>query len=176
MHRIVMAALVGAGVVAAVVPAPAWSQQKLIACHVGQRVGLPGSGQGTVVALRGTGGCDVKADGYENVQTWAAWMLTSVGGAAAPLNKAVLPGGAPRPGNYQCFGGSAGNMKLRFGGGNSYSNEQGATGSYKFRPSGQMEFVSGPWKGFYAKTLGNGRVGLTSKPDGTFYQMTCDPR
>ena len=44
------------------------------------------------------------------------------------------------------------------------------------RPSGQMEFTSGPWKGFYAKTLEGGRVGLTSKPDSSFYQMTCDPR
>lgn len=104
-------------------------------------------------------------------------MLTAIAGSparAAP--PAAQAGGAPRPGNYQCFGGSAGNMKLRFMGRNSYANEQGASGTYKFRPSGQMEFVSGPWKGFYAKSLGNGRVGLTSRPDGTFYQMTCDPR
>ncbi len=82
----------------------------------------------------------------------------------------------PRAGNYQCFGCAAGNMKLRFTGGNGYANEQGSAGVFRMRPSGQMEFTSGPWKGFYAKTLDNGRVGLTSKADGTFYQMTCDPR
>lgn len=165
-------ALAGAAGVAAWT-LPAAAQEKLSKCYVGQRVGLPGSGQGTVVALRGSG-CDVKADGYDNVQTWAAWMLTAV--AASPVQRAAPVAATPKPGNYQCFGGPAGNLKLRFGAGNSYANEQGSAGTYKVRPSGQLEFVSGPWAGFYAKTLDGGRVGLTSRAESTFYNMTCDPR
>lgn len=153
---------------------PAVAQEKLTACYVGQRVETPGGAQGTVVALRGTGGCDVRGDRFKDVQTWAAFMLKPVAGS--PVKKAEPVAATPKAGLYQCNGGAAGIMKLRFAGAGSYSNEQGSSGAYKMRPSGQMEFTSGPWKGFYAKTLPNGRVGLTSVADGTFYNMTCDPR
>lgn len=152
-------------------------QQRLTSCRVGQRVVLPGGGMGTVISLTPNKACNVQADGYKDYQAWSAWMLAPAPGtAAATVAPKPAGGGTPRTGNYQCFGGAAGNMKLRFGPGASYANEQGKTGAYKMRPSGQMEFVSGPWAGFYAKTLGDGRVGLTSRADSTFYQMTCDPR
>jgi hypothetical protein len=152
---------------------PAAAQEKLRSCAVGQRVVMPGGYPGTVSAVYGQGGCTVKdAKGLES--SWAAFMLSAAPGSPAPKEAPIPP--TLKAGTYQCFGGAAGNMKLRFGPGATYANEQGAKGVYIMRPSGQMQFTSGPWKGFYAKTLDNGRVGLTSKPDGTFYQMTCDPR
>lgn len=108
------------------------------------------------------------------------WIAITAAGLAAlcpaPVTAQTRAAGVPRPGLYQCYGNAGGNMKLRFTGGTGYANEQGSAGQFKMRPSGQLEFVSGPWKGFYAKDLGNGRVGLTSRPDGTFYNMTCDPK
>lgn len=152
---------------------PASAQQKLQSCSVGQKVLMPGGYPGTVSAVYGQGGCTVKdAKGLES--SWAAFMLSAAPGAPAPKNTPVPA--TPKAGKYQCFGGAAGNIKLTFGPGATYANEQGARGAYAMRPSGQMQFTSGPWKGYYAKTLDHGRVGLTSKPDGTFYQMTCDPR
>lgn len=177
MHKVTTLALAGVGAtIAAMAPQPAAAQEKLSKCYVGQRVQIPPSSMGTVVRIPRPGACDVHWDGYKpgTYDTWSAWMLTSVPGS--PVQRAAPIASTPRAGNYQCFGGSAGNMKLRFGGGNTYANEQGATGTYRMRPSGQMEFVSGPWQGFYAKTLEGGRVGLTSRPDSSFYQMTCDPR
>ena len=76
----------------------------------------------------------------------------------------------------ECYGGPAGNMKLSFGGGATYANEQGKQGRYTIGQGGQIAFVSGPWAGFYAKVLGPGKVGLTSKPNQSFYYMTCDRR
>ena len=149
------------------------AQQKLTTCAVGQKVLMPGGYPGTVSAVYGQGGCTVRdAKGLES--SWAAFMLSAAPGSPAPVAQPIAA--TPKTGNYQCFGGTAGNMKLQFGPGATYANEQGKRGSYKMRPSGQMEFTSGPWAGFYAKTLEGGRVGLTSKADGTFYQMTCDPR
>ena len=119
------------------------------------------------------GGCTVRDEKFLE-SSWAAFMLTPA--PSLPVRNPAPVGPTPTPADYQCYGGAAGNMKLRFFAGNAYANEQGARGSYKLRPSGQMEFTSGPWAGFYAKTLGTGKVGLTSRPDGTFYQMTCDKR
>ena len=173
MRYLVIAALIS------VLPAgPAVAQDerygpKLSGCKVGQRVVLPGGQQGTVIGLNGSG-CNVQADGYKDYNTWAAWMLYAVPGTpAAQVAPAARLGGQPTPGAYQCYGGAAGNMKVSFGPG-WYANEQGARGSYAMRPSGQMALTSGPWAGFYAKTLSPTKVGLTSKADGTFYQMTCD--
>lgn len=146
---------------------------KLASCKVGQRVVLPGGQQGTVIGLNGSA-CNVQADGYKDYNTWAAWMLYAVPGTpAAQIAPAAKLGGQPTAGFYQCYGGAAGNMKLRFGPG-WYENEQGKRGTYTMRPSGQMALATGPWAGFYAKTLSPTKVGLTSKPDGTFYNMTCD--
>ena len=55
-----------------------------------------------------------------------------------------------RPGNYQCFGGAAGNMRITL------------TGSR--------------WNEFYAAALPDGRVGISSKPNGRPYYMICERR
>lgn len=59
MRIVALVTVAAAGVAGGMLATPGAAQRKLTQCHVGQRVGLPGSGQGTVVALRGTGGCDV---------------------------------------------------------------------------------------------------------------------
>lgn len=162
--------------------------QSLTACSVGQRVKSP-AGPATVVSVQGSG-CTVRVDGRPYNDVYAAFMLEALGGAppragasnrAAASNRAVAPvapapGGIPRPGNYQCVGGPAGNLKLRFFAGGGYANEQGASGRYVPGKNGQIKFVSGPWEGFYAKVLAHGRIGLTSVEGGSFYNMTCDPR
>lgn len=153
------------------------SPQRLESCRVGQRVIMPGGYPGTVSAVYGTGGCTVRDDARGLESSWAAFMLAPAPGtAAARAPQRQQGGGAPAAGNYQCFGGTAGNLRLTFGPGNTYANAQGSRGRYSLRPSGQMQFDTGPWAGFYGRSLGNGRVGLTSTPDGTFYQMTCDRR
>jgi preprotein translocase subunit YajC len=163
--------------IAAVLAAPAaWSQQsqqKLSSCSVGQKVLTPGGKPGTVVEVTANKACRVKQDDGMSSGVWSAFMLSPAPGTVAAA--ADIPS-TPKPGMYQCYGGQAGNMKLRFSAGNTYANEQGKSGSYKMRPSGQMEFTSGPWAGFYAKTLENGRVGLTSRADSRTYMMTCEQK
>jgi hypothetical protein len=157
-------------------------------CSVGQRVVKPGGELATVTATSGSG-CTVRADGEPFTDTYAAFMLDPApgggGGGTAPAarsrDSAPTPtaptGGGPVPGLYQCTGGPAGNLKLRFLGGGRYANEQGKVGVYSYNAgNGRMAFTSGPWSGFFGKVLAGGRIGLTSKPDASFYQMTCDRR
>lgn len=172
LKTIIALAVVATGLTALAI-SPTTAQEKMRACYVGQKVLMPGGHPGTVSAVYGQGGCTVRDEKFLE-SSWAAFMLTPAPGS--PVRNPPPVGATPAPGDYQCYGGSAGNMKLRFFAGNAYANEQGSRGSYKLRPSGQMEFISGPWAGFYAKSLETGKVGLTSKADGTFYQMTCDKR
>ena len=90
------------------------------------------------------------------------WMLSPArgggGGAARPSGggSAARPaagggaGGAVQPGNYQCYGGAAGNMRITLQGNR--------------------------WNEFYAAPLPDGRVGISSRPDGRPYYMICERR
>ncbi|HEX8261494.1 MAG TPA: hypothetical protein VF547_01320 [Allosphingosinicella sp.] len=122
-------------------------------CRVGGTVSLRDGRVGTVVRAQGNS-CHVRlADGSE--QYALQWMLTPVrGGKGAPASGAggkgaPAGGGKLVPGNYQCYGGAAGNMRVR---------------------------LTGPrYNGAYAVPLPDGRVGLSYRPGGPFY-MTCERR
>jgi hypothetical protein len=59
-------------------------------------------------------------------------------------------GGAAASGSYQCYGGAAGNMRITITGGR--------------------------WNDYYAETLPDGRVGISSQPNGRPYYMVCERR
>lgn len=111
-----------------------------------------------------------------------AVLLTPLGPQAAqkaapkaPATKAApkAAAGSVPAGNYQCYGGSAGNMKLTFRGPGQYANEQGSAGAYAMNGV-DITFTSGPWEGFYGRVLPDGRVGLSSRPNAGSYYMTCE--
>lgn len=118
-------------------------------CRVGGTVSLRDGKVGKVVRAQGSS-CYVRlADGTEKYAL--QWMLTPVRGgkAAAGGGGGGGTGGKIVPGNYQCYGGAAGNMKIK---------------------------LTGPrYNGAYAVPLPDGRVGLSNRPDGPFY-MTCERR
>ena len=116
-------------------------------CKVGGTVSFRDGKTGTVVRAQGNS-CHVKlADGSERYAL--QWMLTPVRGgkgAGAGAAKAGGAGGKVVPGNYECYGGQAGNMRIK---------------------------LTGPrYNGAYAVALPDGRVGLSFRPNGPFY-MTC---
>ena len=103
------------------------------------------------------------------------------GGAAAataPPRPVARPnagaGGSVQPGQYQCYGGPAGNMKLSFRGGGQYANEQGKPGAYT-QSGPTVTFRSGPWAGFYGYVFPDGRVQLRTAPDRPS-SMECERR
>ena len=169
----------------------ATSAMALDRCRVGQRVKSP-AGPGTVVAIQNGGvGCTVQVDGRPagQVDTYGAFMLDALPGAeAAPrggANAAARPAAArgPAVGRYDCTGGAGGNLVIRILSATRYANAQGRSGTFALigpaadRPEiMRFRFVSGPWASYFGAVLDGGRLGLTSKPDGTFYQMTCDRR
>ena len=126
-------------------------------CRVGGAVSTRDGRTGVVDKAEGNS-CWVKfADGSRDY--FLQWMLTPAKGggpaaaarggarAAAPAGKA---GGRAPDGNYQCYGGQAGNMRITIKG--------------------------GLWQGFYAEALPDGKVGLSSRPDGKPYYMVCERR
>jgi hypothetical protein len=152
------AALAVAGFLGTLAPtAPAWAQLDPNGtgnCRVGGTVALRDGKVGTVVRAQGNS-CHVRlADGTERYAL--QWMLTPVRGGKAPSAAAGNTrgggggaGGKIVPGNYQCYGGSAGNMRIK---------------------------LTGPrYNGAYAVPLPDGRVGLSFRPGGPFY-MTCERR
>ena len=144
----------------------------LESCRVGQKVLSPGGKPGTVTKVERETACTVLQDDGTGEGVWSAFMLRAAPGSPAPAAKPISP--MPTAGLYQCRGGPAGNLKLRFGPGNRYANEQGTAGAFTIANDGQISFTSGPWEGFFAKNLGKGKVGLTSRPNQSFYYMTCD--
>ena len=122
-------------------------------------------------------------------RTSLMWMLEKAGGGPVPVAKSVqkaepqTPAKAAAPvkaaaaavssGNYQCYGGSAGNIKLTFRGAGADANEQGKAGAYTM-DGAKITFTTGPWAGFFGELLPDGRVGLSSRPNGRPYYMTCE--
>lgn len=149
-HSIGSAAALALAAAAAVVPAaPAAAQLDPNGtgnCRVGGTVSLRDGRVGTVVRAQGNS-CHVRlADGSEKYAL--QWMLTPVRGGKAAAGGGA-GGGKLVPGNYQCYGGTAGNMRVR---------------------------LTGPRYGeAYAVPLPDGRVGLSMRPGGPFY-MTCERR
>lgn len=154
----------GASLALALAAAPAAAQlspQGTGNCRVGLTVSTRDGRTGVVDTAQGNS-CHVRfPDGSRDY--FQQWMLSpSRGGAAARPgggSAARSGGGAPaggasggavRPGNYQCFGGAAGNMRITL------------TGNR--------------WNEFYAATLPDGRVGISSRPDGRPYYMICERR
>ena len=147
--------------VVGVVVAAGWSAEALAQldpngtgnCRVGTTVQSRDGKVGRVETAEGSS-CWVRfADGTKHY--YLQWMLTpvagganrSAGGQAAAKSGA---GGAVRPGNYQCYGGPAGNMRITLDG-------------------------SGRWNEFYARTLPDGKVGITGRPGAPAY-MVCERR
>jgi hypothetical protein len=164
------------------------SAHALERCSVGQRVKAP-AGLGTVVAIQNGGvGCTVQIDGRPSTiqDTYGAFMLDPVAAPPQPNGSNRQNGSAPtpataRPGAYQCYGGPAGNMTFVVLSGGRYAGAQGTsgqmrmTGPHKDRPAWRtFALVGGPLDGFYGALMNDGRIGLTSQANASFYNMTCD--
>lgn len=158
ISRTAAATLFGAAMLAPAFPASAQLDPNGTGnCRVGGTVSLRDGRVGTVSRAQGNS-CYVRlADGTE--QYALQWMLTPVRGGArapgggsgstAPAAKGGAGGGKVVPGDYECYGYQAGNMRVK---------------------------LTGPrYNGAYAVPLPDGRVGLSNRPNGPFY-MTCERR
>lgn len=187
--------LVGGGMMAA--PAAGQlSPQGTGNCRVGLTVTDRNGKTGTVETATGNS-CWVRfADGSKDY--YQQWMLkpagrgtgaparAAAGSSAAAASGGARGGGSIRAGNYHCTssvsaGGAgvqatAGNMRLVFRGGGQYANHQGKSGAYTVSGSGAIAFTSGPWSGFYGQVLPDGKIGLSSRPNGRPYYMVCERR
>jgi hypothetical protein len=121
-------------------------------CRVGGTVSTRDGRVGVVDTAQGNS-CWVKfPDGSRDY--FQQWMLSRsrAGASRAPAAAAAQgqASGTVRPGNYQCSGGAAGNMRITL------------TGNR--------------WNDFYVAPLPDGRVGISSRPDGKPYYMICERR
>lgn len=118
-------------------------QQENGICRIGARVADREGRTGTVIDAPDRASCRVcLSDGTH--RDYLTWMLSAGGRAPAQT------GGRTASGNYQCYGGAAGNMRITITGGR--------------------------WQGYYAERLPDGRVGLSSQPNGRPYYMICERR
>jgi hypothetical protein len=140
-------------------------------CTLGLKVLTPGGKLGTVTKVEG-GGCTVTVDETGLSDVWAEFMLEPAPGTAPPMEQ--LPG-APQAGWYQCYAGGAGNFRVEIRNGNTYANSDGQSGSYTFDPAtSDVTWTSGPWTDFYSRVLKDGDIGVTMKPDRSFFGITCE--
>lgn len=115
-------------------------------CRIGATVTDRQGKTGTVLDAPDRTTCRVcLSDGTS--RDYLTWMLSA--GPAASQSKAAATTGKPS-GNYQCYGGAAGNMKISIN--------------------------AGRWQGYYAETLPDGKVGISSRPNGSPYYMVCEKR
>lgn len=115
------------------------------ACRAGAAVTDRYGQSGTVIDDSDPAACRVRlANGSE--RNYLSWMLSAAGAAGGRQTAASTVS----PGNYQCYGGDAGNMRITLNGAR--------------------------WNGMYAAVLPDGRVGLSSRPNGTPYYMVCERR
>lgn len=96
---------------------------------------------------------------------------------ASPAKGAVQvsEGGALARGRYECWAaaGVAGTLNLEIKGDTTYAGN-GKAGDLTYDPqTGKISFQSGPWAGFYGKRLGSGKIGISSRPGGS-YNTSCD--
>ena len=139
-------------------------------CTVGQKVIAPGDKLGTVIAVNGSA-CTVRQDdGVMGEQVWSAFMLKSPGG----VDSNPLPAMTSIPaGTYKCYStGGYTFTDIVIVSDDTYSDRNGAPGSYTIDAGGGITYISGPFVDHpsYAK---NGNVYFTA-PGGAFY-MSCNP-
>jgi hypothetical protein len=142
-------------------------------CEVGAKVTDRKGRTGTVVKMDGQNknSCYVQYPGVDKPEYTLQWMLTPAGKS----REESAGSGALARGHYSCFAaaGIAGTMKLDITGDGSYAGN-GKSGRYSFDPGTQkIQFTSGPWEGFHGKRLAPGKIGVSSRPGGS-YMTTCD--
>ncbi|CAG1003526.1 hypothetical protein BURK2_03222 [Burkholderiales bacterium] len=100
--------------------------------------------------------------------------------AARPATSTPTAQGAPKDppihGTYHCVaaGGVAGTLQIVIKSASRYADRNGKTGEYTYdAKSGQIRFPSGPWEGFYGAQLRAGKIGIASRPGGS-YNTICD--
>lgn len=127
-------------------------QQENGICRIGARVRDREGRVGTVIDAPDRTMCRVcLSDGTH--RDYLTWMLSAAGGRSTPSASPTRQRGshsAAPSGSYQCYGGQAGNMRITISGGR--------------------------WNGFYAENLPDGRVGISSRPNGQPYYMVCERR
>ncbi|MBI3147692.1 MAG: hypothetical protein HYZ17_04190 [Betaproteobacteria bacterium] len=82
----------------------------------------------------------------------------------------------PVHGTYHCVaaGGVAGTLQIVIKSASRYADRKGKTGEYTYdAKSGEIRFPSGPWEGFYGAQLRAGKIGIASRPGGS-YNTICD--
>lgn len=95
--------------------------------------------------------------------------------ATAPASPAA-PKEPPVHGTYHCVaaGGVAGTLQIVIKSASRYADRNGKSGDYTYDPkSGEIRFPSGPWGGFYGAQLRPGKIGIASRPGGS-YNTICD--
>ena len=152
---------------AALAPIPAQASN----CQMGAQVTDRQGRTGTVVKMDGQNSCYVQFPGGGKPELKLQWMLTPAG----KTQQQMAGSGPLARGHYSCWaaGGIAGTMKLDITGGSSYAGN-GKAGSYRFDEASQkIQFTSGPWAGMYGARLGPGKIGVSSRPGGS-YMTTCN--
>jgi hypothetical protein len=140
------------------------------ACRAGARVTDRQNRSGVVIEAKGAD-CRVKLDDG-SVRNYLGWMLQAEGGRGAP----AAGGSGLAAGSYSCSaaGGVAGTLTLVIKSASEYADRNGKTGSYAFDPKTlKIVFNSGPWAGHYGERLAPGKIGIASRPGGT-YGTVCD--
>lgn len=154
--------------------APAKPSPSSGACKVGARVTNRGNRSGVVVEANGADCSVLFDDSKDGRPTYSlAWMLKAEG-EGKPAH-AAADGQNLANGRYECWAanGVAGTMRLEITGGSSYASG-GKSGKYSYDPkTKKIKFESGAWGGFYGGKLGPGKIGISSRPGGS-YGTTCD--
>lgn len=144
-------------------------------CKVGMRVSTKDGHKGQITRVdRSWSYCYVRQDDTgKEVGYLYSLLLTDGGATARPAAPRPAAGGKLVVGSYMCWVGSEASASgLKITGASTYESD-GATGTYHMAGDA-IVFDSGPFKGFNAKRLGDGRIGL-NLTGGSFYNMTCDP-
>jgi hypothetical protein len=131
-------------------------------CTVGQKVTNRENKTGVVIAADQST-CRVEyADGTKGTHMF--WMLRPAGAPRVDA-KAVA---AIKAGRYVCHAGPT-HFDMTIRSGSQYADRAGTTGRYQYDPATQaITFASGPMVGTYAKYLGEGKIGLSSRPSNSF--------
>lgn len=175
--------LLGAATLLATRPAQAGSFNSASECKVGARVVSNEGYKGTITRVdKAWSYCYVRQDEtgkevgylYSLLRPEGAGVRPGASAASAAKPAAAAGGGRPVIGKYMCWVGSEASASgLSITGASSYESD-GQAGKFHVEASGRVVFESGPFMGFNAKMLENGRIGM-NLTGGTFYNLTCDP-